>query len=39
MRILDMGMVRRYADKPAILEVGSPTFRERPNSPAIVLKQ
>src|SRR6266404_239227 len=39
MPILALGMVRRYGDKPAILKVGSPTLRECPNSPAIVLKE
>src|SRR6266403_1808452 len=39
MPILDMGMVRRHGDKPAILKVGSSTLSERPNSPAIVLKK
>src|ERR1700682_5876473 len=39
MPILDLGMVRRHGDKPAILKVGSPTLSERPNSPAIVLKE
>jgi hypothetical protein len=39
MPILDLGTVRCYGDKPAIFEVGSPTLRERPNSPYIVLKE
>ena len=39
MPILALGMVRRYRDKPAIFKVGSPTLRECPNSPAIVLKE
>ena len=39
MSMLDVGRVRGYRDKPAIFEVGSPALRERPNSPAIVLKE
>jgi hypothetical protein len=39
MPILDVSMVRRYGDKPAILEVCSATLCESPNSPVIVLKE
>jgi hypothetical protein len=37
--LFDVGRVRGYGGKPAIFEVSSPPLRERPNSPAIVLKQ
>src|ERR1700733_2202796 len=36
---IDVGRVRGYRDKPAIFEVGRSPLRERPNSPAIVLKK
>jgi hypothetical protein len=37
--VLDVGRVCPYGNKPAILEVGSSILRERPNSPAVVLKE
>jgi hypothetical protein len=37
--VVDLGMVRRYRDKPAILKIGSATLREGPNAPVIVLKE
>jgi hypothetical protein len=37
--IIDLGSIRRYGNKPSILEVGRSVLGERPNSPAIVLKE
>src|ERR1700686_269489 len=37
--MIDIGAVRPYRNKPSILEIGSSIRGERPNSPAIVLKQ
>jgi hypothetical protein len=34
-----MARVGSCRDEPAILEIGSPTLCERPNSPAIVFKE
>jgi hypothetical protein len=37
--ILAVGRVCLYGNKPAILEVCNSILRERPNSPAVVLKE
>src|ERR1700741_5661411 len=37
--MIDTGAVRPYRNKPSILEIGSSILGERPNSPALVLKE